>query len=74
MARAWRRVKAIVSNCLATIYETLEDKRVEAEALLREAETLYEQALGKEHPQTLEAGRRADQASNSIEIAEMEVV
>lgn len=46
--------------CLATIYETLEGKKVEAEALLREAETLYEKALGKEHPQTVEAGRRAD--------------
>lgn len=60
--------------CLATIYETLEDKRVEAEALLREAETLYEQALGKKHPQTVEAGRRADQARYLIKIAGMEVV
>ena len=60
--------------CLATIYETLEDKKVEAEALLREAETLYEQALGKGHPQTVEAGRRADQARNLIKIAGMEVV
>lgn len=59
--------------CLATIYETLEDKKVEAEALLREAERLYEQALGKEHPQTVEAGRRADQARYSIKIAGMEV-
>lgn len=58
---------------LATILETLEDKRVEAEALLREAERLYEQALGKEHPQTVEAGRRADQARYSIKIAGMEV-
>lgn len=60
--------------CLATIYETLEDKRVDAEVLLREAEMLYEQALGKEHPQTLEAGRRADQARYSVKIAGMEVV
>ena len=60
--------------CLALIYETLEDKRVEAEALLREAERLYEQALGKEHPQTVEAGRRADQAKYSIKIAVTEVV
>ena len=51
--------------CLATIYETLEERRVEAEALLREAQTLYEHALGKEHPQTLEAGRRADEIRNS---------
>lgn len=60
--------------CLATIYETLEDKRVEAEALLREAETLYEQALGKEHPQTVEVGRRADQARNLIKTAGLEVI
>ena len=46
--------------CLATIYETLEERTLEAEALLREAKTLYEHALGKEHPQTVEAGRRAD--------------
>ena len=59
--------------CLATIYETLEDKRVQAEALLREAETLYEQALGKEHPQTVEAGRRANQVRNLIKIASMGV-
>lgn len=57
--------------CLATIYETLDDKRVEAGALLRETESLYEQALGKKHPQTLEAGQRADQAWNLIKIARM---
>lgn len=51
--------------CLATIYETLQERRVEAEALLREAETLYEHALGEEHPQTVEAGRRADEVRNS---------
>lgn len=60
--------------CLATIYEHAENRIVEVEALLREAETLYEQGLGKEHPQTVEAGRRADQARNSIQIAGMEVV
>ena len=61
--------------CLATIYETLEERREEAEALLREAETLYEHALGKEHPQTVEAGRRADEVRNlSDRIAGMKVV
>lgn len=60
--------------CLATIYKTLEDKRVEAEELLREVQRLYEQALGKEHPQTVEAGRRADQTRYLIKIAGMEVV
>ena len=60
--------------CLATIYETLDDRKVETEALLREAERLYEQALGKEHPQTVEAGRTADQARNLIKTAGMEVV
>ena len=56
--------------CLGVIYEG----RGEAEALLREAETLYEHALGKEHPQTLEAGRRADAVRNSgYEIAEMKI-
>ena len=60
--------------CLATIYETQEDKRVEAETLFREAQTLYERALGKEHPQTVEAKMRADQVRNSIEIASMEIV
>lgn len=61
--------------CLATIYETLEDKKwKEAEALLRETETLYERALGKQHPQTLEAGKRADQAWNLVKIAGMKVV
>lgn len=59
--------------CLATIYETLEGKGVEAEALLRETETLYERALGKKHPQTLEAGKRADQAWNLIKTAGMKV-
>lgn len=60
--------------CLATVYETLEERRVEAEALLREAETLYEHALGKEHPQTVEAGRRADEARNLGKIAGMKFV
>ena len=62
--------------CLATIYETLKggDKRVEAVALLRETETLYEQALGKTHPQTLEAGKKADQVWNLVKIAGMKVV
>ena len=60
--------------CLATIYETQEERRAEAEALLREAETLYEQALGKEHPQTVEAGRRADEVwSSGYKIAGMKV-
>lgn len=59
---------------LATIYEATAEKRVEAEALLREAESLYEQALGKEHPQTVEAGRRADQISNLVDIAGMGIV
>ena len=60
--------------CLATIYETMEERRVEAEALLREAETLYELALGKEHPQTVEAGRRADEVRLVHRIAGMKVV
>ena len=47
--------------CLALVYEALEDRQVEAKILLREAERLYEQALGKEHPQTIEAGKRAYQ-------------
>ena len=56
--------------CLGTIYEG----RGKAEVLLREAETLYEHALGKEHPQTVEAGRRADEVRNSgYEIVEMKV-
>ena len=60
--------------CLATIYETQEERRAEAEALLREAEMLYEQALGKEHPQTVEAGRRADEVwSSGYKIAGMKV-
>lgn len=54
--------------CLATIYETMEERRVEAEALLREAKTLYEHGLGKEHPQTVEAGRRADEVRNLVKI------
>ncbi|KAG6985315.1 hypothetical protein G7Y79_00113g101700 [Physcia stellaris] len=60
--------------CLATIYENMEERRVEAEALLREAKTLYEHALGKEHPQTVEAERRADEVRNLVRIAGMKVV
>ena len=59
--------------CLATVYETLEERSVEAEGLLREAETLYEHALGKEHPKTVEAGRRAGEVRNLGKIAGMKV-
>lgn len=56
--------------CLATIYETLEDKRADAEPLFQEAAVLYEHALGKTHPQTKEAYHRAEEARNLMKIAE----
>ena len=52
--------------CLGTVYEKMEDKRLYAEMFLREAERLYERALGEEHLLTVEAGKRADQVRDGI--------
>ena len=51
--------------CLADIYEDSEDKRSEAEHLFREAADLYSHALGKDHPQTVDAYKRADAVSRN---------
>ena len=59
--------------CLADIYEASEGKKGEAEHLFREAAVLYEQALGKEHPQTRDAYQRADAARNNTGMSKMSV-
>lgn len=51
--------------CLAAIHEDSEDKRSEAEHLCREAAELYSHALGKDHPQMVDAFKRADAAHRS---------
>jgi len=63
--------EADTKYCLADLYETLEDKKGEAEHLFREAAELYSHALGKDHPQTREAFERADAAHNSAGMAKV---
>ena len=48
--------------CLADIYEDSADKKSEAEHLFQEAAELYSHALGKDHPQTVDAFKRAEAA------------
>ena len=70
VARAWRIAKAIGRVALS-VHEMVEMESVEAEALLRDAATLYEHAFGKEHPQTVKAGKRADEARTFVKIVGM---
>ena len=54
--------------CLADLYEDCENRKGDAARLYAEAADLYEYALGKDHPQTLDARKRTAAGSSSIPI------
>ena len=54
--------------CLADLYDDSKDRKGDAARLFGEAADLYEYALGKDHPQTIDARNRADAGDISIPI------